>query len=196
MNKHSTGSLTDPTEVRLILGQNLELNNGEIASMILDVDEEIKMDYGDPIDKDYFYFETDQNTYQVGQRNIYRFESIECDGSDIPLGSFTLNNASGMFDVASDVATLFDGTRCEVEYVPKIYNVLAKNLTVLRLLEVHTTWVGDRVQDPRISRLRDKIDQIKSKIMSCGFDVMRSSQWETWDKRKGDYVYQDTNNTF
>ena len=192
----ATGSLCTVSDVKRISGITNEFTNDEISSQINDITDEILNEYNDPLKKIYTYTETNEYAYWVGERNIYRVDYIEINGSLVASGSYTGSLSQGYVTFTNTAVVDNNiGRRVEVHYTPKLYHLLCINMVVRDLLEVPDILAGEMARTPKLDKVNAKIERLKKKIIDS-YAIILPSQYETYDSRMGTYVSQDFQNVF
>ncbi len=194
-----TGSpLSTASEVRRVaqLSNNHEIDDAEIDLFIVDVDNEIRMWYGDPMDKTRTHIQfsgTSGSTsydFTGDDRPVFRLDSVEVDGTLlVPTGSFTANLDIGEIDFNSSFLDNFDGDRLDFEFVPMSFHLLSTYLAALYLLESTTVISGENVRHPRIAALNRRVESIKELLQPKG--AWGSGEFVDWDPRQSRLVIQD-----
>lgn len=165
------------------------VSDSEIYNAIVDADDEIYGEYGDPIEKTYSYFYSGSYTYDItGDRTpIYRVDRVEFEnaggvGERMETGSYSVDTRDG-YVTFTDTAVVEtnNGRRVEFEFVPKLFHSLSKFKAALDIAESNLITDGENSRNPDINRLQKKIDRIHEQLKPQG--LYNASEIKSTDPR-------------
>ena len=165
-------------EVKRVIDTVGRWTDDEIFEAISDVDDLIYVECGTPLQSVVVPIGTvdlvEQNTYYVGEENIYRVDRVfygSTDKSELYLDDgYKSNPKYGMIrflSVASGGVALSTSNEVEIQYVPRIYNKLSVYTTAKTLLEkLDTTSGGKQSKELEVinARLADIERLLKNRI--------------------------------
>jgi len=164
--------LADFDEVRRAgkISSNSDIGSDEIYDAILDASDLIYQEYGDPIKKTVVYIDTSGSPrYDITGDNkpihqVRRVTFGKTTETLLDLGSYTINKRDGILEFTSGFINNNQGEYVWVEWVPKVYNTLCKNLAALQLTEAAKIIDGNTIETPDARRLNRVIDMCKESL--------------------------------
>lgn len=188
--------LTDLRSVkkRARIGDSTDISDFEIYTAILDCTNEILSEYSNPIKRTYVIFEssTGSTTYDfTGTRKpVHRINELRVDSEAIPyhLGSWTPDYNRGLVKFPSGFISSNDGLNVELDWVPKQYSNLCRDMAAMRIIDGTIILDGEEVRNPLMTQLKASMESIKSDLMPRG--LFRSTPYGNYDPLNAEFIYQ------
>ena len=187
--------LCTDSEVRNILRLSAnqdEIGSVEIEDAILDAQEEIYGEFGNPINRTYTLLSsTVGNDYWIkdNKEPIYSLDRVEYAGSSLPVGSYTFDKNTGIVTLISGFVGVNTDNIIQFEWTPKVFNLLAKNMAAMQLLDDYTIKDGDTVVNPKVVAIKDRIERYRNNLVKPNLAIM-SSKFINYDERNPVFVDQ------
>lgn len=171
-------ALTTPREVKFAAGITSEYTTSEIITEIDIVEAEFYQKYYLPkrsqfsIDDDYteFYI-SDQPVHEVLRVQVAVDTSVDPSGySIVAEGSTTWSFEPGTNYITLTSAFIgsYDSKVVRVQYIPKIYNLLATQVVAANLLDITTIVDGEQTTDPQTRKVLAKIRRFRDMLRPKG----------------------------
>lgn len=186
-------ALTDLDKVKQLTGLNAgELSDAEIDQYILDTMDDIYDSFGRPIKKIYTYIENGEYSYVVDKqkRKIFSVESLYVNGSLISTGSYSVDKNIGEVTLGSSIVNTNVSKKLEIEYVPKIFESFATFRASQKCLMTLYITGQDGTTSPRLDFINSELKALSSKLSPANKGLLRSSKYEDFDPRDGEYIDQ------
>jgi len=183
--------------LRLSANQD-EIGSLEIENAILDAQSEVLGEYGNPIKRTYTYLSNDIGSYYWIKENkepIYKLDRIEFDKTRLPVGSYTIDLNTGIVTFADGFVNSNQSEIVQFEWTPKVFNLLAKNMAALLLLDDFMIKDGDTITNPKMVILKDRITRYRTNMADASIAIM-SSQYADYDERKPTFIDQPTDKDY
>lgn len=155
----------------------LDYSTSDVANAIEDASEEIYSRFGDS-KKSMFYVATDQTKYEFRRTNektyfirqIAIWNANDNNRTYLPeaSGSYTASLQVNMLTFTASQVAGWNGSYCQVDYIPIEWHLLAKNKAALNLLDADAALMQpgeEAIDNPRVSRIAKRIARIEGNLM-------------------------------
>jgi hypothetical protein len=188
----------DDVKRELRLNSMSDISDEEIYLAIVDTDDWIYEEYGNPVVKTYSYFSQSNYTYDFtgDKKPTYKIDNIyyEDDSREdvrIETGSFSINNRQSYVTFDANLVDSNHGRIIKFEYIPNTYHLLSKYKSALDIAESNFLSDGDKVIRPEVTRLQKKVDSIINSLKPKGvFNATTEANRFRYQK-PGDYIKQE-----
>ena len=187
-------AITNLIEVKNVGGLTNEYDDIDILTEIDLIEAELYQNYYLP-KRSQFSIDTDYTNFYIYPEQIHEILRLE-------VSVDTTVDASGYIEIASGSTTweyippnnyitltsafmgLYDAKIVRVRFTPKIFNLIAKNMVALNLIDTTMILEGKEITTPLATKLKERVTRYKKIIQPKGF--IRSSTAEQYSKY--DYV--------
>jgi len=201
-------SFEDVRRVMRMSALNNDIGSEEIFYAIKDATDEIYTEYGNPVKKTVTMIRDPGHNYYPGSLTydftgnhvpVYQINDMTVGtGGDYQVSgsSYTTNLDRGEVVFTADFVSSTSGTELEIEWIPKIYNMLCKNMAALSLIETSIIINGEDITTPTAKRMFNAVTRYKETLRPKGCFGHRSS-FPTYDERGAtDVLEQDFEDSY
>lgn len=182
----------DVRDILRLSANNDELGSNEIEQAIIDSQNEIYSEFGNPLKKTHSYIVSTGSKYWIKENRepVYRIDRVIVAGSEVNVGSYITDLSQGTVLFTSAFVGSEADELVEFEWTPTVFNLLCKNIAARDLLEDWSIKDGDTITNPKIDKIQERIDRYRNNIVNFK-GVIRSTSVLNDDERNSEYVYQE-----
>jgi hypothetical protein len=153
------------------------VGSSEVYEAIQDATDYIFENYGDPVKKSVFYLDSETGikgqsyNFTGDMKPVHQVRRVLVSSVDtdiVPSSVYDVDFTNGNIRFTDSFIGSYQGQNIYVHWVPKIYNIFAKNMAAVNLLEGELLMAGVDVSNPKIARLKEKVDEIKDSLRPKG----------------------------
>lgn len=193
--------LTDIDSVKRIARINdaSDLASAEIYEAVRESTDEVYGNYGRPVVRSQISLSSGSTTYdfQLSYKPVYRVDAVKLfpgtsEFERVAAGSYTLDLEVGNITFTSAFVGSHTSRSVEIEYVPKVFNILATNMAGIKITESSRIIDGREIEPAEIKRMQRVVDSINEQLRPKGLwgSTQLGNEGDD-DRRRAFFVDQD-----